>query len=126
MGDLPESSEIEQRIKMIQNCGDGEMHPQEYAFWMALPDFFKTVPQQCILSQMLWCEEGTSQLVIHMRIYDILRRLYFVQTQKEPSHNDVLKCMRTVMENKDLREFVMGFARSGTFPDTQKWQLLKN
>ena len=100
--------------------------PGEYAFWMALPDFFKTVPQQCVLSQHLWNDEGTAQLVIHMRVYDILRRLYYVRSGETPRPSEVLKCMRLVMSNMELREFILGYARAGKFPDTTGWKLLND
>lgn len=118
---MDDNEEMEERIEVVGKT----LEPAEYAFWMALPDFFKTVPQKCVMSQMLWSNEGTTQMVIHMRIYDILRRLYFVQIKKEPYHNEVLKCMKIVMENHELREFLMDFARTGTFPDPENWKLLK-
>ncbi len=119
---MEDKKEFEERIEVVGKT----VEPTEYAFWMALPDFFKTVPQKCVMSQMLWSNEGTTQLVVHMRIYDILRRLYFVQLKREPCHNEVLKCMKMVMETPELRDFLMGFAQTGTFPDTDNWKLLKN
>lgn len=114
---------VEECVELLQK---EVMEPGEYAFWMALPEFFKTIPQQCVLSQHLWSDEGTVQLVIHMRVYDILRRLYYVRSGEEPRPSEVLKCMRQVMSNVELREFILEYACAGKFPDTTGWKLLNN
>lgn len=125
---MQRSEETNETLTEIQSRYDaiGEVQTtSEGAFWMALPDFFATVPQQCVLSADLWDEQGTHNLVINLRVYDILRRLYYVRSGQHATPAEVLKCMRMVMGNPDLREFIVSYARAGTFPDTSSWHLLK-
>lgn len=46
---------------------------------LALPDMFATQLQKAVMSEMLWDEDGTRELVIRLRMFDILMRFHFVQ-----------------------------------------------
>jgi hypothetical protein len=101
-----------------------DANPEERAFWLSLPDMFKTMSQQAVLGNCLWDRNGTEKLIVHLRVYDILRRLSYVSTGDEATPREVVQCMKRVMENDDLREFILGYAYSGRFPDTATWKAL--
>lgn len=102
------------------------MDPNHIAMMLALPQFFQSEPQQATLSQCLWSEEGTNSIIIHLRLYDILRRLYYIKTGKNATPLQVLTCMEKIIENDDMKNYLMSFAISGVFPDEITLRSLKN
>ena len=103
--------------------------PQHQRFINSLPELFDTEFQKAALCKFLWSDTNKNippETIIHyLRLYDMVRRFYYVKTLSEPTPDTVLNLIDFIESNKDLRNFFSQYCISGTFPSTDTMQLLK-
>lgn len=87
-----------------------------YTFLLSLAQMFDSQFQKTTLSEYLWDPEKTETLLLHLRIFDLIRRMHYVCTGKEAAPAKVLAYMEHVMENPRLRKAIIQVAKSGRFP----------
>lgn len=91
-------------------------HAELDAFVLAIPQMFESEAQRSIMSRFLWSDTDTDTLILNLRMYDIMRRVYAVQHQEEPSPDVVMAGLRYVKNNPGLNMILMSYARRGVFP----------
>jgi hypothetical protein len=95
-------------------------------FIESLPLLFGTATQKATMCNFLWNTNEDPVTVVHnLRMYDIVRRLYYVKTGEEPTSSRVLELMHFIKNNDDMDSFFMFYCTRGIFPDNNTLQLLK-
>lgn len=92
-----------------------EINEEQYTlFLQCIPHMFSGEPQRYLMSNFLWGdEERTQMLISHLRLYDMIRRLYFIKFRENPSHETMNKTLRQIMSNPKLyRLFSMHIERA--------------
>jgi hypothetical protein len=89
----------------------------EAGFIESIPSLFATAMQKATMCSLLWNQQDPNTIVHNMRLYDIVRRLYYVKTNTEPTDERVLKLVAIVKGHKALLDFFMIYVESGKFPD---------
>jgi hypothetical protein len=90
----------------------------DYAnFIESMPILFSTSIQKATMCSFLWNKQDPVTIIYNMRLYDIVRRLYFVKTGNEPTDEEIIHLMNVVRQEKAIMDFFMVYIRSGTFPD---------
>jgi hypothetical protein len=69
------------------------------------------------MCSFLWNEQDPATIIYNLRLYDMVRRLYFVKTGSEPMHEDILELMTFVKSDRELYAVFMVYVRAGKFPD---------
>jgi hypothetical protein len=91
-----------------------------------LPSMFDTHMQKATMCNFLWTnDEDPITIVYYLRLYDMVRRFYFVKTGKEPDAERVLELIDFIKSNKDINDFFMYYCKCGRFPDNRTIQLIK-
>lgn len=93
----------------------------------SLPLMFQTHTQKAVMCDFLWTNsvEDPATIVYNLRLYDMIRRFYYVKTGDEPTPQRVLELIHFVKSNNDLDEFFMYYCKRGLFPDTNTLKLIK-
>lgn len=97
----------------------------EDGFIESIPSLFATAMQKATMCSFLWNEQEPKTIIYNMRLYDIVRRLYYVKTGKEPTDERVLELVNVVKHNKTIMDFMMIYIESGRFPEPDILCLLK-
>lgn len=87
-------------------------------FLSTLPSMFATEIQKAALSHFLWNGQSPEKIVDNLRMYDIVRRIYYVRVGEDPSPDEILRVMKQIETNKPVKHFLMRYIRGGRFPDT--------
>jgi hypothetical protein len=88
--------------------------PSDQIMNFAIPEMFKSMPQKAILSEMLWTEEGSKELIEQLRVYDMIRRFYIVRTGIQ---NDThIKYYFENIKDTELYHLLLDIAKTGQFP----------
>lgn len=92
----------------------------------ALPQMFDTMHQKATMCSFLWTtNDDPTTIIYNLRLYDMIRRLYYVKTHEEPSPERVIELMDIVKSHKELNDLFMHFCRIGKFPDNNTIKYLK-
>lgn len=96
-------------------------------FIESLPNMFGTPMQKAAMCEFLWTNniEDPATIVYNLRLYDMVRRFYYVKTGQEPTPERVIELIHFIKSNKDLDGFFMYYCKKGQFPDTNTIQLIK-
>lgn len=85
-------------------------------FIESIPSLFGSAIQKASMSSFLWNNQDPKTIIYNMRLYDIIRRLYYVHKGEEPSDDKVMELMKNVKQNKQMMDFFIVYIQSGTFP----------
>lgn len=89
----------------------------DYTFLRALPEFFKSECQQAVLSELLWTKEGCDKLIVHLRMFDLIRRIAFIKYKGDKlSGATLLNMISLIMKNPEKRKQLIAFILAGHFP----------
>lgn len=92
----------------------------------SLPTMFETMHQKAAMCSFLWTNDDDPKTIVYnLRLYDLVRRLYYVKTHKEPTPERVLELISFVKENKEINDFLMHFCKLGRFPDNNTLKYIK-
>ena len=86
-------------------------------FIESIPALFSTAMQKATMSSFLWNQQDPKTIIYNMRLYDIVRRLYYVKTGEEATDERIVQLMEAVRGNKKIMDFFMIYIESGKFPD---------
>lgn len=95
-------------------------------FLQSIPYMFDSEPCKFLISHYLWSsEDKRDQLIIHLRLYDLIRRIYYVKLKKEPDHDTVLRAMTKIFKNTWMKNHILHYITNGIFPSGKQLKLLK-
>lgn len=91
-----------------------------------LPIVFETAFQKAAMCEFLWTTNEDAQTIIdNLRMYDMVRRFYYVRTGEQPTSDRVIELMKFIKGNSEINKFFMYYCRQGVFPDNNTIQLIK-
>jgi hypothetical protein len=105
-------------VKKIMTTNKGTNQFSYENFIETIPSMFASVMQKATLCSMLWNEQSPETIIHNLRLYDLIRRLYYVKMMREGSDDDLLPLFKSVRSNPVMMEFFMHYIRLGKFPDT--------
>lgn len=93
-----------------------------------VPSLFETWHQKSSMCEFLWDNKNndSKEILNALRLYDMVRRLYFVKTGEEPDGIAVLEIIKFIESNKELDELIMSYVTTGVFPNATTLKFLKN
>jgi hypothetical protein len=77
---------------------------------------FQTPIQQAALSSYLWDNERSEELLMYMRLYDLIRRIYYVKTGQWPEPQYVVQCMENFLSNPSYKSQFIEYIKNIEFP----------
>lgn len=94
------------------------MKETEYELFLnCIPFMFMNQPQKYLISNFLWSgQDNIEFLVIHLRLYDLVRRLYYVKIKEEPSRETILKAIKNILKSNHLKNYFRKYILTGQFP----------
>lgn len=93
----------------------------------ALPSMFSTMHQKSAMCEFLWTtNDDPTTIIYNLRLYDLIRRLYYVKTQEEPPPTRVIELMDFVKSHDELNDFFMHYCKIGKFPSVNTLKLINN
>lgn len=95
-------------------------------FIESIPALFSTAIQKATMCSFLWNHQDPKTIIYNLRLYDIIRRLYYVKTGEEATDDRIVELMKVVKQNKKIMEFFMIYIESGTFPDKDIIAMIKD
>lgn len=93
-------------------------------FLESIPALFATPVQKATMCSFLWNKQDPKTIIYNLRLFDIVRRLYYVKTHQEPLAEDVIRLMDVVKRDKRIMDFFMIYIESGKFPDNDIIKLI--
>lgn len=101
---------------------------QEYeTFLNAIPYMFENEHSKYLITHYLWDnEDKQEQLIIHLRLYDLVRRIFYIKTRTEPSRETVLTTVRTILSKTWMKNYVKRYITIGVFPKGDELERIKN
>ena len=92
----------------------------------AIPTMFSTMQQKSAMCEFLWTtNDDPTTIIYNLRLYDLIRRLFYVKTREEPTAERVLELMDFVKSNRELNEFFMYYCKLGKFPSNNTIKYIK-
>jgi hypothetical protein len=86
-------------------------------FIESLPALFATPIQKATMSSFLWNQQDPETIIYTMRMYDIVRRLFYVKAGEEATPERIFALMNFVEDNEEVLRTFMVYVTSGKFPD---------
>ena len=94
-------------------------------FMQTIPFLFETMYQKASMCDFLWNNDMDVDVITNLRLYDLVRRFYYVKTGQEPTSTRVLELIKFIKSNKNMSDFFMFYCENGLFPDNNTIQLIK-
>lgn len=87
---------------------------------------FSTLSQKAAMCSFLWTtDDDPKTIVYNLRLYDMVRRLYYVKTNEEPEPSTVLRLIKFIKSSDELNKFFMYYCVIGRFPDVNTIKYIK-
>ena len=80
---------------------------------------FATSMQKATMCSLLWNEQKPETIIFNLRLYDLIRRLYYVKMKQEGCEEELMPIFKSVKDNQVIMDFFMHYIRVGKFPDTK-------
>lgn len=81
-----------------------------------IPNFFETEKQKACMCTCLWGGD-MEEIVEDLRLYDLIRRLYFVKMGESGDAGTLMNVFRSVKKNPLIMDVFTVYVETGTFPD---------
>lgn len=85
-------------------------------FIESIPSLFATAIQKATLSSFLWNSQDPQTIIYNLRLYDIVRRLFYVKTGRDATDEEILHLIDIVKQNEKMMDFFMVYIKKGEFP----------
>lgn len=96
-------------------------------FIESLPYMFENEPSKFLITHYLWGgEEKVKDLIVHLRLYDLIRRIYTIEMRSEPSKELIIEAIKNIQNSKSLKKYFKKYILNGQFPDNSQLRILKN
>lgn len=94
-------------------------------FLDSIPSLFEKEEQRFLVSHYLWGgEERLSMLITHLRLYDLIRRWFYVKFKTHGDPKLIKDEFIRVIGNRGLRNILLRNIQEGVFPSTDNLLLL--
>lgn len=94
-------------------------------FLESIPSLFSTAMQKATMCSFLWNQQDPRTIIYNLRLYDMIRRLYYVKTGEEATDERIIELMKAVKRNSKIMDFFMIYIESGKFPDKDIIAMIK-
>lgn len=95
-------------------------------FIESIPSLFSTAMQKATMSSFLWNGQDPETIVYNLRLYDMVRRLYYVKTGEEPTDERLVELVKFVKRNESIMNVFGYYIQHGKFPDNDIISLIKD
>lgn len=94
-------------------------------FIESIPSLFSTAMQKATMCSFLWNRQDPETIVYNLRLYDMVRRLYYVKTGREATDERIMELVKFVKNNDKLMGVFSHYIESGKFPEQEVIALIK-
>lgn len=94
-------------------------------FLESIPSLFSTAIQKATMCSFLWNKQEPETIVYNLRLYDIVRRLYFVKVGEEPTDERVMELMGYVKSDEGIMRVLSKYILTGKFPEKEVIAMIK-
>ena len=77
------------------------------------------------MCSFLWNKQEPETIVYNLRLYDIVRRLYFVKVGEEPTDERVMELMGYVKSDEGIMRVLSKYILTGKFPEKEVIAMIK-
>jgi uncharacterized protein YfbU (UPF0304 family) len=95
-----------------------------HKFIESIPSLFSTAMQRATMCSLLWNQQNPKTIIYNLRLYDIVRRLYYVETGEDATDERIVQLMGVVKGEKKIMDFFMIYIESGKFPENSIIKLI--
>lgn len=90
-------------------------------FLNSLPYLFANEPSKYLITHYMWdSDDNLQQLLVHVRLYDLIRRIYRIKTREEPSKQLIINTIKNINKKRALRNYFKKYIIDGHFPKLQR------
>ena len=94
-------------------------------FLESIPSLFSTAMQKATMCSFLWNKQDPETIVYNLRLYDIVRRLYFVKVGEEATDERVMELMEYVKSDEKIMRVLSHYILTGKFPESEIIAMIK-
>ncbi len=94
-------------------------------FMESIPSLFSTAMQKATMCSLLWNKQDPDTIVYNLRLYDMVRRLYYVKVGEEPSDDRVMELLTFVKSDEKIMSVFSHYILTGKFPENEVIAMIK-
>jgi hypothetical protein len=108
----------------LNNCGN--KNDVDYNnFIESIPSLFSTAMQKATMCSFLWNKQDPETIVYNLRLYDIVRRLYYVKVGEEATDERVMELVEFVKADEKIMKVFSHYILTGRFPESEVIAMIK-
>ena len=98
----------------------------DYAnFIESIPSLFGTAMQKATMCSFLWNKQDPETIVYNLRLYDMVRRLYFVKVGEDATDERVMELVEFVKADENIMNVLSRYILTGKFPENEVIAMIK-
>jgi hypothetical protein len=94
-------------------------------FIESIPALFSTAMQKATMCSFLWNKQDPETIVYNLRLYDIVRRLYYVKVGREATDERIMELLEYVKSDENIMRVLSHYILTGKFPEKEVIAMIK-